>query len=159
MNRTAITEGAPAPIFERLVDDSPLVPSEGTPLRTLSRSQLRESIRCELGRLLNTRCPVEVDLMKDRVRSVINYGIPDFSHYSAANPDHRRQILWVLGTTIAAYEPRLRNVKVVDPIYDPLRQTIGVRIEGLMVVGRVTEPVSFPLAVQPRTGQIEVLNG
>ena len=48
-----VTEGAPAPLFERLVDDNPRTPSEGRPLRTLSRSQLRQSIRLELGRLLD----------------------------------------------------------------------------------------------------------
>ena len=154
-----VTEGAPAPLFERLVDDNPRTPSEGRPLRTLSRSQLRQSIRLELGRLLNTRCPVEADALTDRARSVVDYGIPDFSHYAPANLGDRRRLAWLLGTTIAAYEPRLRNVRVTVEKYDPLHQALEGRIEGLMVVGMVTEPVSFPAAIHTRTGKIEVLDG
>ncbi len=104
--------GAPALLFERLVDDEAHCLQESPPFRVLSRQELWESVNRELGRLLNTRCPVPLHLLDEAERTVINYGVPDFTSLSPLNPDDRKLIASVIAQTITAFEPRLRNVRV-----------------------------------------------
>ncbi len=104
--------GARALLFERLVDNKPHRKEESPPFRVLSRQELWESVSRELGRLLNTRCPVPLHLLGEEERTVINYGIPDFTSLSPQNPDDRRLMASIIEQTIMAYEPRLRNVRV-----------------------------------------------
>lgn len=141
--------GARIPLFERLVDQDLQQASEPNPLRVHHREELRESVRREVARLLNTRCPVR----EDRNGSVIDYGLPDFSWMTAASGDDRRQLAETIARKVTAYEPRLRQVRVAlerDP-EDP-RALIGT-IEGVLVVETIQEPVSFPLLLHNKTGK------
>jgi type VI secretion system protein ImpF len=139
-------------LFERLTDYQPQEPAEASPLRVYSREELRESIRREVGRLLNTRCPVP----EERNGTVIDYGIPDFSWMSAASGDHRQQLANTIAAKVAAFEPRLEQVRVhlerdsADP-----RAIIGT-IEGVLVVESIREAVSFPLLIHNKNGVMDV---
>jgi type VI secretion system protein ImpF len=112
MRETRHTGGARALLFERLVDLDPSVNEESQPFRVLSKTELWESVSRELGRLLNTRCPVPLRLIGEVERTVINYGVPDFTSLSPQNSADRQLIATTIGQTIAAFEPRLRNVRV-----------------------------------------------
>lgn len=154
-----ISEGAPASLFERLVDHHPEETTEVQPFRMLNKAQLKASVREELGRLLNTRCPVPAHLLSERERSVIDYGIPDFSTFSAKSARDRTYLAWLLGRTISAYEPRLRQVQVSIEESQETPRALLVTIEAQLVIGTVTEPVSFPTLIQQKTGEAEVLDG
>ena len=154
MTGPRVGEGAPAPLFERLVDDKPLVSTEARPFRTVSPDQLRDSVRAELQRLLNTRCPQEQEALVARKRTIIDYGVPDFTHLSPTSLADRKLVSRILGEAIANYEPRLRNVSVRIVGYDGPRQRCEAVIDGLLVVGNVTEPVSFPTIIN-RSGVVE----
>lgn len=151
-----VGEGALAPLFERLVDDQPLVSTEARPFRTVNPNGLRASIRNELQRLLNTRCSQEHEVMGNRSPTVLDYGVPDFTHLSPTNPHDRKFMQRTLGKAIANYEPRLRNVSVRIVRYDGPRQMCEARIDGLMIVGNITEAVSFPTIIN-RSGVVEVV--
>lgn len=172
--------GARALLFDRLVDLHPKADKEERPLRILDREELKKSVRQELGRLLNTRCSLSLHRLGETERSVVNYGIPDFSSLSPHNADDRALIASIIGQTIAAFEPRLREVRVeVVPISDDesaaLKQTncmhdifemnesrpggegrLWVSIEALMVVGLFNEPVSFPVLLNNKNGAAEM---
>ncbi len=82
--------GARALLFDRLVDLHPEIREEERPFRILNRNQLKVSIRRELERLLNTRCSLSLERVGEEDRSVVNYGIPDFSSLSPSNADGLR---------------------------------------------------------------------
>ena len=131
------------PLFDRLVDLDPGSEREGRPLRTLDREGLRESVRRELERLLNTRTAVPIKRVEERERTVIDYGIPDFSGFAAANPDDQRRLEGIIARAIEAFEPRLREVRVaLEPGTGDKQRLRGV-IEAMLVVEEVTEPLSF----------------
>ena len=148
-------EGARVPLFDRL-DLNPEIDDERRPFRILTREQLKASIRRELGRLLNTRCSLSLDQVGEEERSVINYGIPDFSSLSAQNADDQIVIGRIISQTIAAFEPRLRNITVdVRPV--PNREGgLYVFVDAAMTVGQFNEPVHFPVVLNNKNGSAEI---
>ena len=148
--------GARALLFDRLVDLHPETDEGERPFRILDCEQLKASVRRELERLLNTRCSLSLHLLGEAERSVVNYGIPDFSSLSAQNADDHALIASIIGQTISAFEPRLQQVHVgVAPI-DDNEGTLWVFIEALMTVGLFNEPVSFPVLLNSKNGAAEV---
>jgi type VI secretion system protein ImpF len=171
--------GARALLFDRLVDLHP-EQKEERPLRILDREQMRESVRRELGRLLNTRCSLPLHGLGEVERSVINYGIPDFSSLSPHNADDQALMASIIGQTITAFEPRLRQVRVeVGPIGDHESSVIQltkcahdifemneprsggegrlwISIEAFMATDMFNEPVSFPVSLNSKNGAVEV---
>ena len=128
-------------LFERLEDRDPRAPEEPRPFRTHTSETLKESVRRELGWLLNTRCPIPADLMEARERTVINYGIPDLSLFAPESREDHRRLTRILSGTIATFEPRLREVRVTVEHFT--RKTLSVRIDAALHGEDVAEPVSF----------------
>jgi len=147
--------GARVPLFDRL-DLNPEIDDEQRPFRILTREQLKASIRRELGRLLNTRCSLSLDEVGEEERSVINYGIPDFSSLSAQNADDQILISRIVGQTVTAFEPRLRSVTVdVKPV--PHSEAgLYLFIDATMTVGQFNEPVYFPVVLNNKNGAAEI---
>jgi type VI secretion system protein ImpF len=141
--------GARAPLFERLSNVVLNDPAKPSPARVYGRVELKESIRRELDRLLNTRCAAR----RDRNGTVIDYGIPDFSWMSASSADDRQLLAETLTRKIASFEPRLREVRVtIEPDASDVRSVIG-SIEATLVVESIRESVSFPLAIRSKSGE------
>ena len=147
--------GARALLFDRLVD-VPDWNEQEQPLRILNREQLKGSVRRELERLLNTRCSIPLHLLGGEERSVINYGIPDFSSLSPHNADDHMLIASIVGQTITAFEPRLRNVRVDVGRAFSAESALWLDINAELVVGMFAEPVSFPLTLNSKTGTAEM---
>lgn len=144
--------GARVPLFERLTDLHPNEATETVPLRIYTLDELADSVRREVARLLNTRSPA-----KDRNGSVLDYGLPDFSWMSAASGDDRRLLADTVARKIAAFEPRLSQVRVIldrDPS-DPRRLTGS--IHAVLRTETLREPVSFPLLMDAKKGVAEIL--
>ena len=147
------------PLFDRLVDHDPRLRHELRPTRTLDRRGLRESVRRELEQLLNTRCPFPAHRLPIRERSVIDYGIPDFSNYAARNFEDRKRLADVLARTISVYEPRLIDVRVeLEQVPGDDFSLRGI-IEARMLTDNVAEPVSFETTLGLREGKVEVHAG
>ena len=143
--------GARALLFDRLVD-VPEWETHEQPLRILNRDQLKASVRRELGRLLNTRCSIPLHRLGEEERSVVNYGIPDFSSLSPHNADDHALIASIVGQTIAAFEPRLRQVRVEVGPASGAESALGLNINAELVVGVFSEHVSFPVTLNGKSG-------
>jgi type VI secretion system protein ImpF len=113
-------------------------------------------VRRELGRLLNTRCSIPLHQLGEEERSVVNYGIPDFSSLSPHNADDRALIAAVVGQTIAAFEPRLRHVRVEAGPASGAESALWLNISAELIVGMFTEPVSFPMILNNKSGTAEI---
>lgn len=143
------------PLFDRLVDRDRFLRRDLVQVRTIDRRGVRESVRRELEQLFNTRCPIPAHLLPSRTRTVIDYGIPDFSTLSARNPSDRMRLAEILRLAIGVYEPRLANVRVeIDAAGNDFELT-GV-IAADLVVDDVHEPVLFSTALQMKDGIVEV---
>jgi type VI secretion system protein ImpF len=135
-----------APLFDRLFGRETAGRSELRPAKTLDRAGLRVSVRRELGRLFNTRCPLPADDLRGRERTVIEYGLPDLSVLAPANHADRLRLASILREAIEAYEPRLADVRVTVETPSPSpgrRQALRARIDAVLVVDDVAESVSF----------------
>lgn len=147
-------KGAKALLFERLVDHDPQIPGEPQPFRIYGAGALRASVAQELMRLLNTRCPRLRGPADEMDRTILDYGIPDFSHMAATSDTDAHQMARTLERAIAVYEPRLRHVRVtITPATNSQTAVTGL-IEGMLVVGMVNEPVSFPLLLSLKSGEV-----
>jgi len=125
-------------------------------LRILDRDHLKASVRRELERLLNTRCSIPLHRLGEEERSVVNYGIPDFSSLSPHNADDHALIASIVGQTIAAFEPRLRHVRVEVGPASGAESALWLIIIAELVIGAFTEPVSFPVTLNSKSGTAEI---
>jgi type VI secretion system protein ImpF len=148
--------GARALLFDRLVDVPPELEHQERHLRILDRDHLKASVRRELERLLNTRCSIPLHQLGEEERSVVNYGIPDFSSLSPHNADDHALIASIVGQTIAAFEPRLRHVRVEVGPASGAESALWLIIIAELVIGAFTEPVSFPVTLNSKSGTAEI---
>ena len=146
------TGGARAPLFDRLAQPgprerglayAPAGPDAGPArVQVLDRAALRASVRRELERLLNTRCALSPEVLKGRERTVLEYGVPDFTHLHTRDPATRSRIAADVEEAVRAYEPRLRHPRAIVSEGGSERG-LKVRLDGLLVVGEVAEEVTF----------------
>ena len=160
--------GARALLFERLVDIELHREEESPPFRVLTKQELRKSVSRELGQLLNSRCPVPLRLIGEEERTVINYGLPDFTSLSPQSSDDRRLIASIIGQTITAFETRLRNVRVTAEYFEDDERNLRISVEADLVTDTVieirsypefstaVEPVTFPIVLNNKTGIMEM---
>jgi type VI secretion system protein ImpF len=147
--------GARALLFDRLVDVPPEREHE-LHLRILNGDQLKTSVRRELSRLLNTRCSIPLHQIGEEERSVVNYGIPDFSSLSPHNADDHALIASIVGQTITAFEPRLRHVRVEVGPASGAESALWLYINAELVVGVFAEPVHFPVTLNSKSGSAKM---
>ncbi len=148
---------ARASLIDRLVDNDPKTRKEARPLRTLSKEELKESVRRELGWLLNTRTSIPAHEYDDRDLTVIDYGMPDFGSYSPAHVADQIILGKRIARTISAFEPRLQDVKVTVEPEMANERTLRVIIDAVLVSDMLREPVSFLTVLQDGAGLLEVL--
>ena len=149
-----LMKGAPPSLFERFVVDA-VPPKPETVQRgvmdvskhCIPVSELRQSVAKEVGWLLNTRYPID-SLPLSAPRSVVNYGIPDLSSFTAHNPDHLQDLGVQLEQVIEAFEPRLRQVHVQVSNGVGHGQGLCATVEAHLVVGHVMQPVVFQINLQ-----------
>lgn len=108
-------------------------------------SALELSIGRELGRLLNTRCGATLAQLAGRERSVIDYGLPDYSILYTDHIDDRRRLTELVRDTIVAFEPRLREVEVRIELLGNSRHALRVYVQGMVAVHGRLEAVSLQL--------------
>ena len=148
-------EGGRALLFERLAGGDPQAAREGArPFRVHETASLKESVRRELARLLNTRSSAGLDSRGEM--SVLDYGVPDFTSLSALSGDDRVRLSAAVAQSIATFEPRLRDVRVTSEGLRSNDRALILRLDAMLVVGEHSEPVSFPLLVRVGSGEVLV---
>lgn len=142
--------GSPLPLFDRLCQ-APAEPGRG-PLadRVLDSAGLRESVRQDLSRLLNTRASLRGPLEQLASGTVLDYGLPDFSPLTPASETDRNLLAKVVAARISAHEPRLRNVRVVIAADTANPRAVQGVIMASLALGEVCEPVTFYMAMELR---------
>ena len=139
-------QGGRALLFERLAHD-PWQPAEAVPFRVLDGAALRRSVRREVEDLLNTRCTVRLAELEGRPRTTLEYGLPDVTGMRAADADARAVIAARIEAAIAAYEPRLRQVRATVQAVPGRPRELRAHLEGLLVQGAHPAPVAFTVSV------------
>ena len=125
-------------------------------MRSLGPESAFESVRCDLQRLLNTRTPPGWSPAPGQALTTTEYGIPDFSHVTAADVLERDHFANLMARTIEAFEPRLKQVRVILTAHPTSQSALLGSIHGRIRIGIIDQPVSFPLAVHTRTGDAVV---
>ena len=141
-------------VLDRLLDFDPRSTSEPPKSRSTSLTELRQAVRRDLEWILNTRVtlnPADTELIEMR-RSVVCYGIPDFTGTPMSGPTEQKQLVASLETAIRNFEPRFLDLKVVLEPINPLDRQFRFRIEARLDVDPAPVPVVFDSMLQSGTG-------
>lgn len=146
-------------ILDRLTDREPENSQEAMQSQTASVRQLRAAVRRDLEWLLNTRRIAEdlPEQYEQVTESLYNYGLPDFSSYSVNSPRDRARLVRTLERSIAQFEPRLMQVKVIpmDPEMGAPR-VLRFQIQALLRMDPAPEHISFDTVLQLSSGEYQI---
>ncbi|MFC3552425.1 type VI secretion system baseplate subunit TssE [Lysobacter cavernae] len=147
-------------LLEKLFDDEPKATAASGIFKSISLEQYKESVARDLEGLLNSRAAFAEDDLKtypNCQKSLMTYGLRDFSTMSLANAYDRAAICRSLEQSVARHEPRLHNVRVT--LEANARNAVGglhFSIHALLDVQPAREPISFDALLQPSTLQYSV---
>lgn len=136
-------------LFDRLTP-------EHEDLKGLSIHQLRESVARDLEDLLNSRVAKMDDVLVNYPlvrQSILQFGIIDFVGLSTANPMDREKICQSIEQSIAAHEPRLKQVKVEMLLDGHNMGALCLSIQAYLNIHPLYEPVVFDALLKPTTQQ------
>ena len=146
MQRPGLTAGSAVPLFDRFeeVDDCRIA----EPYRVQDLSLLLASIQKEIGNLLNTRLPDAGWEPVSLPQTILDYGLPSFSHLSSGSSSDIQQLCQVIAAKIAAFEPRLQD-PVLELQNDPsdVAGMIGT-LRGSVRMDNLSQPVCFPVSLR-----------
>src|SRR5262245_42098731 len=146
-------------VFDRLLDDEPGVSYEPARNRGQSLRELEAAVARDLEALLNTRQETLDDLPKEyfeTTRSLITYGLPDFTAFSLLSLEDRTRILHAVEDAIARFEPRLARVRVNLDMPGNEDRGLRFRLDELLRVVPAPESVTFDAVLQLNTQQYVV---
>ncbi|WP_213957032.1 MULTISPECIES: type VI secretion system baseplate subunit TssE [unclassified Variovorax] len=132
-------------------------------LRNFSLEEMKNVVARDLESLLNTRM-VFTDPMLQGLeqckKSILTYGLNDFSGRSLASFNDRSFICRSLEQAIARHEPRLTNVVVTLELDGQSNTSVlYFSISALLTLPAMSEPVNFDALLQPTTLQYSVTRG
>lgn len=158
LGETTITISA----LDRLIDLEPDNRMENPMSRSQSVRLLKNAVRRDLEWLLNSRRIADTpdEGLKELNKSVYTYGLPDLSALTmASTTDRNRLVRQVLGT-INMFEPRLMNVRLVlVETPDAGKKDVRLRIEAMLKMDPVPEPVSFDTVIELKSGSCHLAGG
>jgi type VI secretion system protein ImpF len=145
-------------VLDRLLDFEPELTREAPKSRAKSLRELKQSVRRDLEWLLNTRRFIgEVDeTLEEAPRSVINYGLPDFTGFAAKNPHEQKRLTMVLEDALKLFEPRFMDLKVTLEPVSNVERVLRFRIEAQLRIDPAPEPVVFDTVMQLGSGEYSV---
>ncbi len=114
--------------------------------------RLKAEVCRDLEWLLNSRrTPIDLPPeLPHLAKSVVGYGLPDFTSLCLADPSHRDRLLKILEKAIEDFEPRLFNVQITfNPFeQDETRSSLHYRIDAMLRIDPAPEPVVFDTVLQ-----------
>lgn len=147
------------PLLDRLIDQEPKNSQEAPASRSQTVRMLKEGLRRDLEWLLNSRrIAVPPDpALTELNRSLYMFGLPDLTSYSVANVRDRSSLLRIVQQTVAIFEPRLANVRVI-PVEDPElgSRTMRFRIEAWLKMDPAPEVIYFDTVLQLMSGEVKI---
>jgi type VI secretion system protein ImpF len=149
-------------VLDRLIDAEPENRMENPLSRAQSVRLLKSSVRRDLEWLLNTRRIADPpdEGLKEVNRSTYVYGLPDLSSVSVGNAGDRNRMVRQIVATINLFEPRLANVRLVlIETPDSAKKDVRLRIEAMLRMDPVPEPVSFDTVIELKSGNCHLSGG
>lgn len=146
-------------LLDRLLDDEPGESKEPAWSQSLTVRQLERAVARDLEALLNTRRETLEELpddFKEVTRSLVNYGLPDFTSFSLAGPKDRARIQRALEEAIGYFEPRLQRVRVTLEAPKELDRALRFRVDALLRVDPAPELVTFDAVLQLQNQEYRV---
>jgi type VI secretion system protein ImpF len=150
-----------ASVLDRLIDDEPGNSSEALERGMALLAEIKAAVRRDLEWLLNARQPLfEVPLGQGHLRnSVLTFGLPDFSDATFSQFDEQRELRQVIQDRISRFEPRLNSVVVTLLEGIQLNRRLDFRIDAILEVEPIHEPVSFDSTLELTTKVFAVKGG
>lgn len=148
VNRILLDEAYPDEIWKRRRESV-----------SYSIRQMKEHVARDLGALLNTRRELLEELpeeYRELKGTILEYGLPDFTAFSLTNVSDQKRIRRGVELAIAAFEPRLRSVRVSLDVPKQYDQTLRFRIDALLRVDPTPEPVTFDAMLHMTTCEYSV---
>ncbi|HUF68954.1 MAG TPA: type VI secretion system baseplate subunit TssE [Longimicrobiales bacterium] len=134
--------------------------TDGAASLSESVSAMRNAVRRDLDRLLNTRRIAEpaTDEFPEVQKSLYHYGLPDITSLSGDSNTARRRLVRQVEEAIELFEPRLTNVRVsgMDTPARADRRQIRFHIEALLRLDPDPERVAFDTVLETASGKISV---
>ena len=133
-----------------------LLPSDAQHTQGLSLQELRESVATDLEDLLNSRMAKLDNCIDDfplAQKSILQFGIIDFVGLSTANPTDRDKICQSIQQSIAAHEPRLKQIRVEMLMDGHNMGALCLSIQAYLNIHPLYEPVIFDALLKPTTQQ------
>ncbi len=155
-------------VLDRLFDNRPLPPWESTSREREMRLQskrfhdvqdLKRCVARDLELLLNTRREAQRDVPEQYAelkRSLLTYGLPDFTAYGLGSRMERNQIARAIEQAISIHESRLKRVRISVDEPRGFERALRFRIDALLEVDAAREAVSFDGVLQLITQQYQV---
>lgn len=128
-------------------------------LPSLSLRELRASVARDIETLLNTRRELLFDVapeMEEVKKSILMFGLPDFTSYSLLNPQDRKSLRRAVEETLATFEPRLKSVRVTLEARDQYDMTLRFRIDALLRTDPAPEPIMLNASLSVVNSQYTV---
>ena len=151
MARRVQTEKYQHSLWDRLTnpdlrgDDVGITPSS-------EAEKVKNEVRRDLEWLLNSRrANVSIpEGMTTLGKSLVTYGLPDFSSLSPHDPSERDRLLTVLEQAVQRFEPRLTEVRVICNPDDQnkARSLIHYRIEAMLRIDPAPEAIVFDTVLE-----------
>ena len=145
-------------VLDRLIDREPRQTEDSPATRAQSVRHLKAALRRDLEWLLNTRRNPEAapETMVELSNSLYNFGLPDFSSASVNTPRDRDWLLVELERTVALFEPRLKDVRVLMQEQPGIGRSLHLQIEGLLQMDPAPEHISFDTMLQLTSGECQI---
>jgi type VI secretion system protein ImpF len=159
MARANYKTGTVPSILDRLFDEQPGLSQEPVTDRLQSVREFEKAVARDLEALLNTRQETLEELpteFTELERSLVCYGLPDFTSFSLDDQDDRDRIRRAVEKTIATFEPRLQRVRVTMETSREKDRGLRFRIDALLRVEPAPEPVTFDAFLQLTTQEYMV---
>ena len=139
-----IHSGGMVPLFDRLGME--LENFDGIENNFLTPNGVEQSVLSELNKLTTTRSRLTFDEYLENDLTVLDYGLPDFTGFSAQNDEHRRLVKSVIIKAIECYEPRLKEVSISITPNSSKKHISYFGVEATLILGKEFQRVSFPLS-------------
>ncbi len=146
-------------LLDKLFDDHARSPAAAV-LRSLSVEEVKNNVARDLEALLNTRMVFGEEVVAsfpECKRSILTYGVSDFSGRSLASHDDRAFICRSIEYAIERHEPRLQKVGVaLDLRGQTATSVLRLTITAELTLPNLHEQVNFDALLQPTTLQYAV---
>ena len=147
-------------LLDRLLDNEP-GERRHEPLHSRFQNlrQLKQAVARDLEALLNARQETLEELPSELAevrRSLLIYGLPDFTAFNPMSDNDRYQIRRALEQAIATFEPRLMHVRVALQPWRDHERALRFRVEALLRVDPAPELVTFDAVLRLHTQEYVV---